>query len=167
MKIKIYRNQNVLSFDFKTNLIRKGRIHRICNLFKLDEIYMNIYGVYKQSENLIQALLEKEKSLIIEPIDNLYGLSIKVAVKNITKIVEVLALFDYEEINIWDCYTSWEKYLKDSNEKQPFFTVKPINIECDSKFYLNYSPQDGNKVEIICDVKYDNQNILKELNELV
>lgn len=167
MKIKTYRNQNVLSFDFKTSLIQKDRVHRICSLFKLDEIYIDIYGVYKQSENLIRTLLGKENSLIIEPIDNLYGLSIKAAVKNITIIVEVLALFDYEEINIWDCYTCWKKHLKDINEKQPFLTVKPINIESDSKFYLNYSPQKGNKVEIICDVEYDNQNILKALNELV
>ena len=57
--------------------------------------------------------------------------------------------------------------IKIKNMKMPFFTVKPLNVKNDSKFYLNYNPLEGQKVEIICDIDYYTQDIADKIQSLI
>ena len=89
---------------------------------------------------------------------------IKITIDKLPEISQLLSRFEFEEFTIWDCYTSWEKYLNDKTAKTPFFTFKLKINESDSKFYLNYKESE---ISIICDLIYDNQNLLKELSALI
>lgn len=162
-KVKITKNNKVIAFDFDGNLLKQDRMYRLCEIFALDEIYIDIYGARSRKEDFTKKLLDKA-SLCVAPIDNTYGLAIKATIKDIPTISAVLSEFDFDDMNIWDCYTGWEKYLEDKATKSPFFTFKKLNVEIDNKFYLNYKES---KVEIICDLIYDKKELVAKITDLI
>lgn len=166
-KVKAIKNDKVIAFDFYANLLEHDKMYKLCELFSLNEIYVDIYGASNRINSFTATLLEKNTDIFVAQIDNSYGIAIKATIKNIPMIAEILSGFDFDEMNIWDCYTGWEQYLKDKSTKMPFFTIKPIKVESDSKFYLNYNLIEGQKVEIICDTVYDDQELFAKIQNLV
>lgn len=166
-KIKVIKNGQVTAVDFKTDLTKGNLLFEICRLFELDNIFIDVFGVSSRSENFVEKLLKSNASMMISQIDESCSFSIKTEIKSIPMILEVLDHIHFDEINIWDCYTDWENYLKIKNMKMPFFTVKPLNVKNDSKFYLNYNPLEGQKVEIICDIDYYTQDIADKIQSLI
>ena len=164
-KIKIKTNKNVIEMDFKANPLNNNLLFDICNLFDLENIYIDIFGVNGRKYNFSDKLLERKASVIVLKI-NSNDLTIKATVKEIPMIIEVLTEFDFDDLNIWDCYTDLEQYIKDKKPcKIPLF--KPVELKIDSKFYLNFSPIEGQKVEIICDLSYDKQGLFEKITALV
>ena len=49
---------------------------------------------------------------------------IKTTVVELSKIMDLLSEFVFEDLIIWNCYTNWRKYLEDKTTKVPYFTIK-------------------------------------------
>ena len=98
---------------------------------------------------------------------HLLDIHMKLDINNLANLLQLLAEFYFEEINIWDCYESWENYIEDKKDSASFFTFKSnkiINNKLNNnKFYLNYLPDEGNKVTIICDLAYKTQDLQRKL----
>lgn len=163
-KIKVAKNDSVMAFDFNTNLLEQDKMHKLCEIFKLNEIYIDIYGA---SKSFTETILKKKTDIIVAQISNSYGIAIKTNINNVPMIAEVLSIFDFDDMNIWDCYISWDKYLQDKNTKIPFFTFKKIKYENGSKFYLNYNPKEGHEVEIICDKGCSYEKLTERIQKLI
>lgn len=165
-KIKVSKNKKIVAFDFYSNLLDNDKLCNLCKLFNLQDIYMDIYTVDIRKKNFYQILLDKKicEKIFYVPYKHLQDIHIKITIDKLPEISQLLSRFEFEEFTIWDCYTSWEKYLNDKTAKTPFFTFKLKINESDSKFYLNYKESE---ISIICDLIYDNQNMLKELSALI
>lgn len=163
-KIKVAKNDIVMAFDFNTNLLEQDKMYKLCEIFKLNEIYIDIYGA---SKSFTETILKEKADIIVAQIGNSYGIAIKTNINNVPMIAEVLSKFDFDDMNIWDCYISWDKYLQDKNTKIPVFTLKKIKYENDSKFYLNYNPKEGHEVEIICDIDCSCEKLTERIQKLI
>jgi hypothetical protein len=163
-KIRVKKNQNIIGVDFRADLLKDNLLFEICKLFDLENIYVDIFGA--NGDKLIEKLLEKDMTLIVFQADRSNGVAIKVTIERIPLIIKVLSECYFDEMNIWDCYTEWEQYLKDKEyRKIPVFGSAIIKY--DGKFYLNYNKMDGQKIEIICDKRYSSEIIHQKLKELV
>lgn len=168
-KLKIQKSENVIAIDFYTNLLVSDRLYNICCLFQLKDIYIDIYSTYNQKKNLYRIIVDNKLSSQIFCVyrKHLQDIHIKIDINNLANLLQLLTEFYFEEINIWDCYESWENYIEDKKDIASFFTFKSnkiINNKLKSnKFYLNYLPDEGNKVTIICDLAYKNQDLLRNL----
>ena len=164
-KLKVQKNTNVIAFDFCADLLAFDRLYNICCIFNLKEVYMDIYSAYNQKSDLNKIIVDSKLVSRIFCVRRKYlqDIHIKLTVDSLSMIMQLLAGFNIEGLNISDCYNSWENHVEDIKKPIPYLTIKPIKVQSGGKFYLYYLPDEGHKVTIICDMKYDNQDIQSQL----
>lgn len=166
-KLKVKKNKNVISFDFYTDLLALDRLYNICLLFNLENIYMSIYSIYNQKKDLYKIVVDNKlaSQINITHRKHLQDIHIKLSVNNLPILIQLFADFDFEELNIWNCYDSWENYIEDI-KSTPFFTFK-LNKIINNKFYLDYLKYEENKVSIICDLTYESKGLQEKLISII
>lgn len=157
MKIKAIMNKNISSFEFAFDLSKDNTLSNILKLYNLEKVYI---CVYSQTQDRIN----KHKGVIFDRYyenKNDFIFIVEIMVENIGSLLQVLQ-GDFEELVVWNCYTNFERFIKDTITPSSFFTLKKINaVTNDSQFYLSYNHVD-NIVDIICDIDIDN-NVSKEM----
>ncbi len=168
-KIKVKKNDKVLAIDFYANLLKDNILYKLCKEFNLTEIYIEIYSIDTRHKNFYESLLAINKNYLtyFAEKSGVQDIFIKTTVVELSKIMDLLSEFVFEDLIIWNCYTNWRKYLEDKTTKVPYFTIKRGEFKDDSNFYLNFNPYEGQKVEIICDLIYNKQELFERLTELV
>ena len=163
--LKVQKNANVIAFDFYADLLAFNRLYNICCMFNLKEIYMDIYSVYHKKSDLNKIIVDSKLVSRIFCVRRKYlqDIHIKLTVDSLSMIMQLLAGFNIEGLNISDCYNSWENHVENIKKPSPYFIIKPIKAQSGGKFYLDYLPDEGHKVTIICDIKYDSQDIQRQL----
>ena len=168
-KLKVQKNTNVIAFDFCADLLAFDRLYNICCIFNLKEVYMDIYSAYNQKSDLNKIIVDSKLVSRIFCVRRKYlqDIHIKLTINELPTITQLLSNFDFDELQIWDCYTDWDTYLKNETSVPPFFTIKSTNIKVENKFFLNYNLVESDKVEIVCDVRYGNKKLENKLSELI
>lgn len=160
MKIKTIKNINISSFEFVFDLSKDNTLSDILQLYKLEKVYICVYSPRK-------VVLNRYKGLIFDRYyENDLVFILDIMVKNIGDFFRILKA-DFEEITVWNCYTSFDEFIDDVITPSSFFTLKKTRSNTDSsQFYLSFNHVD-NIVKIICDIDINN-NVSKEmLNELL
>ena len=165
IKYDVYNTAVVYSFHkdmLKNNLL----LYELCKIFALSNVYIDIYSVDNHKKNFCELLETRCKNVLFATsgIQRCQDIHLKVSINEISSIAEILRDFYFEDINIWDCYTEWEQYLKDKNTYYSIPIFKKAKIESTGLFYLNYKEKN---VEIICDSSYYCKNLKEELSKLL
>lgn len=168
-KIKIQKNEKVIAFDFYSDLLCNNKLYTLCKLFELNDIYMSIYMVDMRKGNLYKSFVDAafKSRIYCTTKKHLQDVYMKLNVNNLSTISELLSNFDFDELIIWDCYADWDMYIKDETTTPPFFTINSKKSECNAKFFLDYNLAENKKVEIICDITYDNKDFTKKLQDFI
>lgn len=169
-KIKIKKNDKVLAIDFYANLLKEDILYKLCREFNLEEIYIEISSIDARRKNFLDSLLAINRNYLTNLTEKcgMQNIFIKTKVdKSLKILINLLSEFVFEDLTIWDCYTNWEKYLEDTTTKAPFFTIKRSEFKDNSNFYLNFNSYEGQKVEIICDLIYNKQDLFERLTDLI
>lgn len=162
MKISFKSNRQVISCNFRLDMMKNNAIERILKLFGVSKVYVSIYGMKKKFDlSTIIETLSPTNCLCINSPKTLCDIALEVNANHLTPLLYMLAN-DFDEMIVWSCYTEWNLHIKEINEPSAFFTFTAEKL-ADSKpsFYLRYSPYDCNEVEIICD-KQLKDNITKD-----
>ena len=168
-RIKVQKNTNVITFDFYSDLLTLDRLYNICCVFNLNEIYLDIYSAYNHKKDLNELIANSKlvSRIFCVQRKHLQDIHMKLTVEDLPVVVQLLADFNFEGLNIWDCYDIWENYIKNISEPIPFFNFKHNKVQVKSGFYLDYIPDEGQRVTIICDIKYYNQDIQRRLTACI
>lgn len=164
-KIKFKANEMVATYSFHKDILKNNTLYELCKIFELSNLYIDIYSVDNRKNDLCELLRQKCENILLvaSGTQRCQDIHIKATIDEITNISETLKEFYFEDMNIWNCYTEWEQYLKDKNiYRVPIF--KKTEIKINSLFYLNYKE---NQVEIICEPSYDYNNLKEKLNKLL
>lgn len=160
MKIKAIKNKNVSSFEFKFDLSKDNTLSDILKLYKLEKVYICVYGSKKIE-------LNKYNSIIFDRYyENDLVFIADIMAKNIGDLLKILQGY-FEELLVWNCYIDFDQFIDKIITPSRFLSLKKAESNTDdSQFYLSYNHIDD-IVEIICDIDIDN-NVSKEvLNELL
>lgn len=149
-KIKTIENDEINVYSFKLNLLKDDNLYKICRVLNLNTVYIDIFGIGKRSLELSKKLSLRNNGLMLYMIDNSGGLAIKSSISDLPIIVETLIDYEFDELNIWDVYTNWEKYLLDKKHNPIYFSKTP-KLNNNNKIYLNYNIHAGKKVELFID----------------
>ena len=168
-KLKINNNKHVLSFEFHTDLLAFDRLYNICRLFEFEDIYMDIYSICNREKDLYNNLSDNKltSQVFCARRKHFEDIHIKLSLNCLPQLLQILADYEFEEINVWDCYDSWENYIEDKKNIAPFITLKSDKVISNNKFYLNYVPDEGGKVTIICDLSYKNEDLQNQLAKYI
>jgi hypothetical protein len=160
-KVKIIENEKIIAFDFNAAILKDNILFEICKELALTDIYVDIFGVHSSKYNFSKELVKKNGAFTLSSIDKFGSYAIKAKISDIPTIVEVLSVFDFNDLNIWDVYTDWDQYLIDKK------IYKPISIISEAKVYLNYNPLEKHKVELYLDKSYNAKKIYQKIDKLV
>ena len=157
MKIKGKSNDRVSYYDFQFNLTKGNCLKKILELYKIEEIYLCIYGLHERKK--------WEDSWNLIEIKNLEMLTNSKSSKDIAINIDVSSLADlfsiikddFDELLVWSVFTDWKSFVKDQLETEPFLTFRKIpTVDLPMSFFLDFCPYKGNSVEIICDIALSN-----------
>lgn len=167
-KIKFQNKGNIITIDFYTDLLQENKLYKFCNLFNFKFLYLNIFMVNINKGDLYKTLIEKKiaSEIFCVSRNNLQDIYLKVTTNNLGKIVPLLKSYDFDEIEVWDCYVNWELHLKDFTKPSSFFTIKKSKDKSKSKFFLDFNLVENNKVQVICDCDYE-KYILEEIHKII
>ncbi len=160
MKIKAIKNNNVSSFEFKFDLSKDNTLCEILKLYKLEKVYICVYGSKKFK-------LNKYNGVIFERYyENDLVFIVDIMAKNVGDLLKILQGY-FEELTVWNCYIDLDRFIDKIIIPSGFLSLKKsVTNTDDSQFYLFYSNID-NMVEIICDIDIDNNVSAETLKELL
>lgn len=160
MKIKSIKNKKVSSFEFKFDLSKDNTLPNILKLYKLEKVYICVYGLRKIE-------LNKYSGIIFDRYyENKLVFLADIMAKNIVDLLKILQ-GNFEELTVWNCYTDFNQFIDERMTPASFLSIKKaVSNTHNSQFYLSYNHIDR-IVNIICDIDIDN-NVTKEiLNQLL
>ena len=117
-KIKYRVNKTVVSYSFHKDILKNNTLYKICKMFDLSNVFMDIYSIDNCKSNFCTFLEEKCENILLATSGNqrCQNVYLRVSINEISNISEILKDFYFEDISIWDCYTEWEQYLRDKND---------------------------------------------------
>lgn len=155
VKVKKKTTNKSLSLIIRSKNINK-QLFNILSIFDIKNIFLQIFSNNLKFDVFQDFLKNNNINYILDK--NCLTLDInKIFLKEIFSLIE---LIDYDEINIFNKYISWQQF--NINNKKTSF--KDIDILPD--FYLNFNVYENNYLEIICDLSYNKDEILEKLNKL-
>lgn len=151
MKVQQKINDKVNSFTFTCNILEGKKLDNILKLFRINEIYLCIYGLRKDRDIF-------NKTFEVEDISFSSSRDFALRINTIKLSILLPRIVDcFDELSVWSCYTNWKGFLNDMKNLPFVYSKKQLSSGKDEpSFYLNYNPFNSNNVEIICDLSFNN-----------
>ena len=164
MKIKGKSNGQAYSFSFQMNLTKGERLKNILEFYEIEEVYLCIYGLNERRiDRDEQKQIEIKKIETIEHSKFSKDIAININASSLPNLFTTIK-DNFDELIIWNVYTDWKTFLKQQTQVDSFISFHKASIEdLPACFFLNYSPYEGNCVEIICDAKLSNNVTIDSL----
>lgn len=161
MRIKQKINDQVNSFEFNFDLSKEDYLEKILKLFRIENLYLCIYGLNKQKE-LICRLNEchVENFKIFKFSKKQQNVILEIGANMLSRIFHILE-GGFDEIVVWSCYTDWESFVEDQSRKVSFFTFRKTTVtEKIPSFYLDFNFNHVYEVAIISDLSFHNSALI-------
>lgn len=164
-KINYKANKMVAVYSFHKDILKNNTLYELCKIFELSNVFIDVYSIENRKNNFCELIKSRCKNILLAVSGNreCQNIHLNASINEISSISLILKDFYFEDINIWDCYTEWEQFLKDKNDYS-ISVFKKVEIKENNLFYLNYKE---NQVEIICNSSYYCRNLKEELNKLL
>lgn len=152
-RLKIKRNKQISYYRFPAKSFTSEKIANICLQTKIDNFFIEIYGLQKNEIDDMGKILFDNGIYANSDLVNVSGCFVASipAVKTQWFLIYI-ARIDFDEILIWDCYTTIEQFLKN---KLALRNVKNEN----NYFFLDYNRYENGFAELYLDPTIDSQNI--------
>lgn len=164
-KIKYKTNKQVTSIEFSVDKKGYDFLFGLCEIFDLKDIFIDIYtAVIKEQD---YKALSKVDNILIATADRnakTKDIHLKATTENLLQITKLLEVCNFEDLNIWNCYTDWEQHLNDKLDYNVPVFKKSIVKQNECDFYLNF--KEG-VVEIICQPVDDIDEVLTQIQKII
>ena len=145
-KLKTKRNDKIAYYKFPAKSFTSERIANLCLQTKIDSFFIEVYGLPKN--DIADIKTNQEERLVVS-----------ISVIKMQSFLKYIIGFDFDEILIWDRYTTIDQFLQNgqnlSNTKND-----------ESKFFLDYNKYENGYAELYLAPVVDSQDIQKILSEV-
>jgi len=159
-KLKTKRNDKIAYYKFPAKSFTSERIANLCLQTKIDSFFIEVYGLPKND------IADIKTNLFGDGIDVAMNLKkqeerlvVSISVIKMQSFLKYITGFDFDEILIWDRYTTIDQFLQNgqnlSNTKND-----------ESKFFLDYNKYENGYAELYLAPVVDSQDIQKILSEV-
>lgn len=156
-KIITKKNDKISYYKFSSKKFTSEQISKLCLKTQIANFFIEIYGLTQKQKNIIVTktkLLDKKIEVFMNPINQNNLISFCIPVLRMKDFLTYTIEIDFDEILIWDCYTTIDQFLKKDQNK--------IDLKKDDcKFFLNYNRYENNYVELYLDPVVDSPDIYK------